>query len=273
VVDSVATYDLSQIYDFGMCNRVISVRAQNIDTPLHEYPDLIPTTTGTPTFGSAGDEYLYVISAVKHDGQSTSSGKIEIKEGASVLSASPLFYLAEASNVTNLAGQSSRESYTFITAVRNSSGASGPVLTNCDLGALRGGKNLLTNGTFDGASTGWTFVNADGVASGDDLLVTPVSSSWEMRQDISGVCTYGKRYIGVAKANKEFRLALGRASSGLVGGQPVVGFSVSNIYGDGDSLSMISFQYLGQDTVISVGNLLNSSPVTFRWIALIECPD
>jgi hypothetical protein len=136
---------------------------------------------------------------------------------------------------------------------------------------VRGGKSLLTNGTFaSGASTGWTLTNASGAASGDDLLITPSSSSWKIAQSITGICKYGKRYIAVAKFLGTASFALGDAAGGTTGRRPLLNFGVSNLYEDGDTLSLISFEYLGQWGEVSLGSLSSSSAATVRWILLIE---
>lgn len=268
--NDVACFTSTTVHDFGMCSRVENARATNMDTPLHVYPDMVPAGPGAPTFGAAGEEFLYVVSAVRPDNAGTAAGLIQIKEGGTVLAASPTFTLVASGSTV---GRPVRDSYTYIACVRNAASASGPVLTNCSYGALRGGKSLLTNGTFNGgASTEWAITNASGSASGEDFLITPSSTYWKIEQSISGVCVYGKRYIAIAKYSGAAALTLGDAAGGAVGRRPVYSAGIDNVYGDGDRVAMISFQFLGQWGSLSLGNIGSASAVTVKWIALIECP-
>lgn len=261
-------YNATTIHDFGMNTVVKNAKTANMDTSLHQWPALVPASTGNPVYGGAGDEYLYMVSANTHSNAGASSCAIEIKEGATVLATSPTFNLA-AQGLSY--GSSVRDAYTFIAGVKNSAAASGPIFTNCTMAAIRGGKNLLTNGTFaSGASTGWTLSSATGAASGDDLLITPSSTNWMIYQAITSLLKYGKKYICVAKYSGAADLCLGNAFTGTGTYRPLRNSGVSNIYEDGDTISMLSFEYLNQFGNISLGSISSSTAVTVRWILLIE---
>ena len=261
-------YNATIIHDFGMNTVVKNAHTSNMDTPLHQWPALVPTSTGNPVYGAASDEYLYMASASTHSNAGATSCTITIKEGATTLATSPTFNLA-AQGLSY--GSSVRDAYTFVAGVKNSAAASGPIFTNCTMAAIRGGKSLLTNGTFaSGASTGWTLSSATGAASGDDLLITPSTSNWMIYQAITSLLKYGKRYICVAKYSGTADLCLGNAFTGTVAFRPLRNSGVSNIYEDGDTIAMLSFEYLNQFGNISLGSITSSTAVTVRWILLIE---
>jgi hypothetical protein len=261
-------YNATVIHDFGMNTVVENAHNTNMDTPRHQWPALVPTSTGSPVYGAASDEYLYMVSANTHSNAGAISCTIAIKEGATALATSPSFDLA-AQGLSY--GSSVRDTYTFVAGVKNSAAASGPIFTNCSMASIRGGKSLLTNGTFaSGASTGWTLSSATGAASGDDLFITPSATNWMIYQSLASLLKYGKRYICVAKYSGTADLCLGNAFTGTVTYRPLRNSGVSNIYEDGDTISMLSFEFLNQFGNISLGSITSNTAVTVRWILLIE---
>ena len=266
-------YGSTVAHDFGWGNRIVNAYCQNMATPLHKWPDLpmADASASAPTFGAAGDEYVYLVSAGARSSAGVTNGVIEIREGAAIKSTSPTFSIA-ASGTS--AGMSERSAFSFLSVVKNTAEASGPVVTNANIFGIKGGKNLLTNGTFDGgASTGWSFVNAACAASGDDILITPSGANWGIYQDFGAKLTQGKRYIAVAKFSGAASLTWGDSWDGSAGSRVLSSSGVSDLYGDGDTIAMLSFEYYASIKArLSLGRVGSSEPVTVRWIAIIECP-
>lgn len=263
----------AMVHDFGMNNVVKNAYCQNMATPQHEWPKLQQATPSTSlTFGAVGEEWVYLVSAGSRSNAALSSGLIEIKDGSTVLASSGAFSFPAYGNSQGL---TPRRAKSFLAVVKNPAGASGPIFTNCAGFSLKGGKNLLSNGTFaGGATTGWTLSGVTASASGDDVLLTPSASNWTILQNIDALAKQGKRYILVAKFSGAASLTYGNAMDGSAGARPLADSGVPNLYGDGDTVAMLSFEhYRSLAANISLGRVGSNTPVTVRWIALIEVPN
>lgn len=264
----------SGVQDFGFNNTIKNAYSRNMSTPEHKWPTPVSVGAGTtPTFGAGGDEWLFLAAARAKGSVAVTGGTIEFKDGAVVLDTSPAFNLF-ASGVS--IGQEDRPIYAYVTAVKTTTNPIevDAVGAQTSFAGIRGGKCLNANATFDGGtSTGWSFVDAAGAASGNDLLVTPTNATWGIYQNITSLLSIGKKYIAVIKYNGPdtgISLTLGNPWDGSDGERNVFGEPVLDLYGDGDNVQMISFEYLGQSTNLSFGSILDSSPVTLKYFALIE---
>jgi hypothetical protein len=260
-------YGSTCVRDFGYGNRIRNAACVNMMTPLHQWPEL-STAAGASTYGTGGDEYTYLVTAGVVTNTTAYSCRIEIQEGASVVALSPNFDFAIAQG--NAVGQQAKDKYTFLTTVRNTTVGTNVAVDNASLIGTKGGKNLLTNGTFNGGSgAGWTAVNAGISALGQDIVVIPGSAGWAIYQPINTVLKKGKRYIAVAKFSGAAYLCLGNAWDGTVGSRVLIDEGASGIY-DYDNIAMLSFEYTGTER-ISLGNISAGTPVEVRWISVIEC--
>lgn len=263
--------DASSLYDFGWSNKIENAYSENMSTPVFFYPNF-PMESGKTTLGRDG-EYLIVASAGSRTNAGVSGGKISLKDGTTLLAESPSFDL-QALGVT--VGLTKRPAYTFISCVKASTTDGITVEhTNCQSFALRGGKNMLSNGTFDGGSTGWTIGSATAAMDANgDLVVTPSATSWAITQTLTNHFIPGKRYIALAKYSGEASLVHGVASNGTTGSRPSYSEGIADLYGDGDTVAQIAFEYKsGQANSISLGYVGSNAPVTVKWIALIEMSD
>lgn len=265
------TYGSTVIHDFGFNNEVIRPACQNMATPLHKWPALPMTTatTTSPTYGAAGDEYVFLVSGGSFSSAAVTSGVIEVKEGVTVLDTSETFNIVSQGSSIGLA---EKNSHTHLSVVRSVAAAIGPVTTNCQIFGVKGGKSLLANSTFDaGTATGWTTVDVTPSASGTDVLLTPTNATWAIYQNFSGLIEQGKKYIAVAKFTGSASLVYGNAWDGSPGSRPLSSAGIANLYGDGDAVAMLSFEHYGGIAArLSFGSVTSSDPVTVKWIALIE---
>lgn len=260
----------AMVHDLGMANVVHNAYCQNMATPKHEWPPLAQATPSTSlVFGAAGEEWVFMVSAGSKTSAGVTAGTIEIRDGATTLAAVGPFTFPAYGNTV---GIPARRSKTLLGVVRNPTGASGPVFTNCAPFDLRGGKNLLTNGTFNGGTTtGWVLGSVTAAPTGDDVLLTPTASNWTILQNIDTVARQGKRYIAVAKFDGPASLTYGNASDGSAGARVCSDSGVPNAQGDGFTVAMISFLHLrGLAANLSLGRIGGTDPVTVKWIALIQ---
>jgi hypothetical protein len=262
-------YGSTQVHDFGMKTELQYIYCQNVSTAKHEIPLLMENTAGSLQFGQANDEVFYVVSAGTLGTTAQTSCQINITQDGSNVSSSPLFDLGAQGTST---GTQTKDSYTFITTVKNGSNPTSVSLQNCDIFGMRGGVNVLSNGTFPGGSvTGWNTTDCATSAATEGVMLTPSNSTWSFRQNISSILKTGSRYICYARYNGEADLCLGLAHDGRAGFRPLRSEGVSDVYGDGDVLAMLSFEYEDQSDWISIGSITSSSEVNLKWLCIIEC--
>jgi|GEM_PF-3476182 len=260
-------YNNVDIHDFGKNTVAEGIRCRNMDTPLHKYPDLVYPTAGTLEFGSAGEEWLVVASAYSKDNTAVTGGVIELQENGTPLDTSPSFNLF----ATGLSvGLQDRPNYTYVAFGKSTTDPLSVVTTDCELSAIKGGLNVLSNGSLDTDTTGWELTDCTSSFSGGVLTLTPANSSWSIRQNITSICKFGKRYIAVARFNGDADFCFGTAHAGAVGRRVLYTNGLADIYGDGDSMAVLSFEYYNQENMISLGSLTSSSAVDVKYIALIE---
>lgn len=261
--------DSGEVFDIGFSNIVEQVHCRNMSTPRHEWPVLIQATPGTtPTFGAVGEEFLFLVTAGDTANTGVTNGVIEIKDGATVLDTSPTFDLPA---VTSTIGLTTRQLFTNLSAVKIPTTSAGPIFTNSESFGIAGGKNLLTNGTFDsGTATGWSLNSVATSASGSDVLLTPSDTSWGIFQVISSICQFGKRYLAVARFNGNANLILGNSWDGTVGARALFSEGFAAPDGSGDQIAMIAFDYQNQRGNISLGKLGASTAVTVKYFMMIE---
>lgn len=261
------------IHDFGMGNEVKNAFCQNMATPVHRWPMLRQVSpVATPAFGQAGDEWVYLMSAGSKGTTGVTSGTIQVKEGVTVLDTSPTFNFPAYGNTIGL---TPRRTFSFLSVVRNVAGPTAPTFNNCFPFAIRGGRNLLTNGTFQGgATTGWTLASVTASGPGPGVTLTPTASNWTILQNFSAFTRPGRRYIAVAKFSGNASLTWGNASDGSAGARISSDPGKVNLYGDGDTVAMVSFEYYsGLSPNLSLGAVGSNTPVTLDWIGLIDATD
>lgn len=264
-IDS-ACFDAVYIQDFGYNTVVNGVNCYNMSTPEHRWPTPTPTSTGTsPTYGLAGEEWLFLVTAEEKSNASVSGGYIELKDGSTVLDTSPTFDFDASSGTI---GSVIKPNYTFCAGVKTTSNPISVVVTTAELKAVRGGKNLLTDGTE--LDTTWSTTNCAVTGSTGSFTLTPSTTNWNISQSITSICKVGKKYIAVAKFSGTAVLCGGNAASGTAGNRPLFSTGIADLYGDGDTVAMISFEYNGTFSDISLGYVGSDSAVTGVWIMLIE---
>lgn len=261
--------DSGEVIDIGFGNEVRNAYSRNMASAIHRWPDLVQASPSTtPTFGTAGEEYLFLVTAGSKSNSSVSSGVIEIKDGSTVLDTSPVFNLPAAGETIGLA---TRQLYTHVSAVKIPSSSAGPVFTSCAAFGIKGGLNLLTNGTFDsGTSTGWSTNSASSSASGDDVLITPSDTSWGIYQSISSICKHGKTYTVIARFNGNANLVFGNSWDGTPGARVLYSSGVDAPDGSGDQIAMMTFDYHAQRENVSLGKLGSDTSVTVKYIMMVE---
>lgn len=264
---SATCYNNVDIHDFGKNTVAKSIRCRNMDTPLHKYPDLIYPAAGALEFGTAGEEWLVVASAYSKDNTAVTGGIIELKEGATSLDASPAFNLF----ATGLSvGLQDRPNYTYVAFGKSSANPLSVETTGCQLSSIKGGKNILSNGSLDDNASGWELTDCAAAFSGGVMTLTPANATWSIRQNITSLCKFGKRYIAIARFSGDADFCFGTAHAGAVGRRVLYTDGLENIYGDGDKMAILSFEYYNQENMISLGSLTSSSSVDVKYIALIE---
>lgn len=261
--------DSGEIIDIGFNNVAVGVQCRNMMTPRHEWPRLEQVVAGsTPTFGAVGEEYLFLVTAGSTSNASVTSGLIEIKDGATVLDASPSFTMPAAGTTIGLPA---RQLYTHLSAVKIPTASAGPVFTDSKSFGIAGGINLLVNGTFDsGVATGWSFNSVAESPSGGDVLLTPADTSWGIFQNVASICKFGKRYLVVARFNGNANLVMGDAWNGTAGARVLYSEGVAAPDGSGDTIAMLAFEYQNQRSNLSLGKLGASTPVTVKYFMMIE---
>ena len=251
-----AAFNLGFIHDFGYSNRLLNAYASNMATPLHEWPVLEETASGSGVYGAAG-ELLILATAGQVSNTGVTGGTIDIG-GVS----SPSFSLPAMGDTY---GATRRLVYSWLTAV-DAGAAIAIGATNARVIAARGGLNLLTDGIGLGDGAAWSKNDCTVLAG----VITPANTTWGVYQSLSAVCVKGRRYIAAAKFVGSANLTLGDAWDGVAGKRQLQDAGYADLYGDGDNVAMLSFQYDGAQPSISLGSLTSSAAVTVRWIMLIE---
>lgn len=268
-------YGTAPIHDFGYNNIIRSVTSQNMATDIHEWPYIQtkdPITNDTPTFGDENKEMLLLVSIANKKNADITNGGIELKQNSTVLQSVTGKLVKRNLNTTGLAA---KQCYTHLFAVKNTTVMTSVTATGgASIMAVRGGENKLTNGTFaDNTTTGWLGVNCSLSAASNTMIVTPTGSNWGAYQNIDGICKQGARYIAVAKFTQGASFVLGNPWDGSTGEQPLTDEGI-DLYGDGDRVAMLSFRfYRGISNRLSIGRLGSSTPVTVKYVMLIECPE
>lgn len=262
-------YDGSSIYDFGFNNEILNAYSQNMQIPKFRWPNLIPESN-TLNYSTVGDEYLFCVSAGTTTSSAVTNAQINIQDGANVLASSPVFNL-QAAGVS--VGLTKRPSYTFISCVKSITAQLNPAFVNCINFAIRGGKNILSNGTLVGGITGWSLTGATSTQdANDDTVITP-TGAWRLYQDLAGKLIPGRKYIAMAKFSGAAQLVLGNAANGTVGAKTSYDVGIAGIY-DTDKIAQIAFEFEnGRTAGLSIGSIANDGVVTVKWIALIEVQD
>tara|TARA_R110002050_G_scaffold10642_5_gene36295 strand:- start:1123 stop:3366 length:2244 start_codon:yes stop_codon:yes gene_type:complete len=270
VIDSTFSLGAGAV-DIGFNNTIKNAYSKNMNTPEHKWPTPIAAAAGTTaTYGAAGEEWLLLASTQAKQNSAVTGDTMTFKDGAITLATSPPFNLfAQGVSI----GLENRPTYSFMSAVKTSTN---PITVDQTsslsmLVGVRGAKILNANATFDaGTSTGWTTVDASFSPSGSDVIVTPSNETWGIFQTLSGLLTIGKKYIAVVKYSGVGNIVLGGAWDGSPGERKLIGETITDPYGDGDDIQMLSFEFSGQSGNLSFGSVSSSSPVTFRYMAIIE---
>lgn len=251
-----AAFNLGFIHDFGYANRLVNAYASNMATPLHEWPVLEETAPGSGVYGTAADDLLILATAGQVSNTGVTGGTIDIGEGSS-----PSFSLPAMGDTY---GATRRLVYSWLTAVA----AADPVAvtaTNARIVAVRGGPSLLTDSLFNGDGSAWGKNDCTLLAG----VITPANTTWGLYQSLSSVCVRGRRYIAAAKFSGSANLTLGDPWDGTAGKRQLQDAGYADLYGDGDNVAMLSFQYDGAQPRIALGSLNSSAEVTVRWLMLI----
>lgn len=261
--------DSTRVHDFGYSNEIKNAYTTNMNTPVFKFPPLT-TEVDRATYGR-GEEFLFVVSAGDKTVSGVTNGKIGLKNGSTLLSESPTFNLQA---LGTSIGMTQRPVYTYISCVKSDVGGVSLEYTNCSAFGVRGGVNILENGTFLSGTTGWSVNNAtiEAVTGGAKITPSP-TGGWSIFQNLTGLgkLLQGKRYIAMAKFSGNARLTLGNAHNGGNGARTSIDVGVENLYDDGDRLAQIAFEYNNSlPQIISLGTTESNAEVTVKWIALIE---
>jgi hypothetical protein len=252
-----AAFNLGFVHDFGYSNRLINAYASNMATPLHEWPVLEETAPGSGVYGAPGDELLILATAGQVSNTGVTGGTIDV--GADT---SPSFSLPAMGDTY---GATRRLVYSWLTGIA-AADAIAITAANARIVAVRGGPSLITDSLFVGDGSAWSKDDCT-LLSG---VITPANSTWGIYQSLSSVCVRGRRYIAAAKFSGSANLTLGDPWDGTAGKRQLQDDGYADLYGDGDSVAMLSFQYDGAQPRIALGSLNSSAEVTVRWLMLIE---
>lgn len=261
--------DSTIVHDFGYSNEIKNAYTTNMNTPVFKFPP-ITTEVARATYGR-GEEFLFVVSAGDKTVSGVPNGKISLKNGSTLLSESPTFNLQA---LGTSIGMTQRPVYTYISCVKSDADGVSLEYTNCSAFGVRGGVNILENGTFLLGTTGWSVNSAtiEAVIGGAKITPNP-TGGWSIFQNLTGLgkLLQGKRYIAMAKFSGNARLTLGNANNATNGARPSTDAGVDNFYSDGDRVAQIAFEYNNSlPQIISLGTTESNAEVTVKWIALIE---